>query len=488
MLNKLFGIFKKDDQSADDSDQGVSPQTTAGAPFERIEDASNRQAVAYARHIWENGDADRAQQMCTTIFSNCQKGATNGDLNVARTLRELGNLAGDMNNALLAKQALDEAVTIFTRAGNDLEVGLTLPSLGYLYMSQGHPEEAHAAYKDALSKVEPHSEQGQALAAIKENIKIINQETEALYKRAIDQFGPSQLATDRAGAANALWLLYQFYERENRLTDAEPILRRLIDLLSQDADNELNVAGLQRCLANVYRVTGRHDEAEPLYLQAISVFKAQTPSEAIIPLYEFAELLALKGERAKADRLYKEAIKSAESSGHKGVLHVILCSQAELQSAAGEFEHAQELAQRAVELTEKRESLSWTTLGRVNYLSGQFDAARDCFEKACTIHRLGRGERNAWVAVDSLWLSLANRALGKTAAAEQMEARAVALLKEKIEEENIGIADSVERLANLYRTQEPSVSAELSSILVNLFEKLGFGLRIVGWMQNRLRD
>lgn len=478
MLKKLLGIFKKDDQSGDDPEQGSSAGPPPVAPFERIEDASNMQAVTYARHIWKNGDAERAQQVCAFIFTNCRKGAANGDSDAGRTLRELGNLASDMNNATLARRALDEAVSIFARAGNDLEVGLTLPSLGYLHMSQGHPEEARIAYKTALAKVEAHSNQEQALSAIKENIKIINHETEALYKRAIEQFAHNQSSDDTYGAASALWLLYQFYERENRLTDAEPIVKRLIDMLSQDSAHELNVAGLQRCLANVYRITGRFDEAEPLYLQAISVFKAQTPSEAIIPLFEFAELLAIKGERAKADRLYREAVKCAETSGQKGVLHVIICALAELHSNAGDFDAAQQLAEKAVSMTEKRESFSWTTLGKVKYLSGKFDEARDCFEKACAIHRVGKGEKNAWVAVDTLWTALCLRSMDEAASAESMEAQAVALLKEKVEDENIGIADSLERLALLYKDKAPSIKQEIASILVSLYEKLGFGSRI----------
>jgi len=128
-------------------------------------------------------------------------------------------------------------------------------------------------------------------------------EAEAIYRRAIKL---DEDTHDDAALARVLTSLGDNYRRANRLTDAETVLIRGMNL-AEHLDKPMNREwfGAAMTMAAVYEQSGRLPQAEQLYLRVISfVEQGSGPDSAALrfPLDKLAAMMKSQGRLAEANR------------------------------------------------------------------------------------------------------------------------------------------------------------------------------------------
>jgi tetratricopeptide (TPR) repeat protein len=153
-------------------------------------------------------------------------------------------------------------------------------------------------YRRRVEKGEAQDYQQEENLAIKYYVQAINLQTE---------FG---LETDLATSLNNLAGLYN---SQGRYDQAEPLYLQALELYKRLlGDNHPDVAMSLNNLALLYNSQGRYDQAEPLYLQALELYKrllGDNHPDVAMSLNNLALLYYSQGRYDQAEPLYLQAFK-----------------------------------------------------------------------------------------------------------------------------------------------------------------------------------
>ena len=111
--------------------------------------------------------------------------------------------------------------------------------------------------------------------------------------------------------ANAISLLSRLYQVQGRYQDAEPLLRRSLDILENKSGPEGDVATELDALAQLYESQGEFEKAEPLFVRALAISEKNATTEPRRygrALNDLAWVYQDEGRYAEAEPLASQAL------------------------------------------------------------------------------------------------------------------------------------------------------------------------------------
>jgi tetratricopeptide (TPR) repeat protein len=184
----------------------------------------------------------------------------------------------------------------------------------------------------------------------------LNAEAEPLIRRSLaieEVLNPT--SSETAIRLNNLAALLQ---DTNRLAEAEPLMRRVVEIMEANlSPNHPNIATALNNLAQLLRATNRLVEAEPLMRRALKIDEdslGPDHPDVARDLNNLALLLQITNRLAEAEPLMRRALKINENSfgqGHPQVARA-LNNLALLLQATNRLAEAEPLMRRAVEIIE----------------------------------------------------------------------------------------------------------------------------------------
>ncbi|MBV6498581.1 MAG: hypothetical protein CJBNEKGG_00806 [Prosthecobacter sp.] len=234
--------------------------------------------------------------------------------------------------------------------------------IGRLHRDLAHWKEAETQTRLAVEEAEAHapSLSSWALNDHAQLLKATNRlaEAEPLMRRALDLVEKSS-GPDHPNVAIHLNNLAQLLQDTNRLAEAEPLMRRALDLGEKSfGPDHPNVAIRLNNLATLLQATNRLAEAEPLTRRAFDLveksFGPDHPNVATC-LSNLATLLQATNRLAEAEPLMRRALNLVEKSfgpDHPNVA-IHLNNLAQLLKATNRLAEAEPLMRRALDLDEK---------------------------------------------------------------------------------------------------------------------------------------
>lgn len=223
---------------------------------------------------------------------------------------------------VLLNRALDETRTAYRR-------GDTYERLGATYVGLGQFEDAERAFEEALRlKEQSLGGKHRELASILNNLADLkyllekHDQTEALYRRALDINQRDQWNLEVARALNGLALVHndagEYVEAENHLLRAVEV---------HEKGQRRNSAYLATVLTNLgilYTNLGRYNEAEPQFVRAQYIqdteLRADHPDVAV-RLHATAALFQSTGRLPEAIELASEAESIRDKQAEKRNLY-----------------------------------------------------------------------------------------------------------------------------------------------------------------------
>jgi tetratricopeptide (TPR) repeat protein len=171
-------------------------------------------------------------------------------------------------------------------------------------------------------------------------------------------------------------------------------------------------------LGRLFRTTGRIQEAEPVYRQAVEnqkILVAEAPGQApgrpyyqsqfVGILCDLALVLSQSGQAQQAAEVVNQLLEIQPISAAEGnglAWFLATCPDEKLRHPR----RAVELARKAVELEPKSRSF-WNTLGAALYRAGDWRAAIQVLEKSMELSKGGD-------SIDWFFLAMAHKQLGET--------------------------------------------------------------------------
>jgi serine/threonine protein kinase/tetratricopeptide (TPR) repeat protein len=232
--------------------------------------------------------------------------------------------------------------------------------------------------------------------------------------------------------AELLTTLGTVYHSLAQFDKAEPLLRRSLELRQDstappDPDDPAD-ARITTQLAAALSATGRHQEAEELYLQALAVLRRDAdahPTMLIEALNNVAAMRSAQGDHAHAETLLTEAVELARDlppDQREATLDDSLSNLGTLHAHQGEYEKAEAEMREALALRQERLggehadiALTLANLGGVLAKRGDLAGAGKMLQDSLTLSRARLGDDHphttlAMVNLGSVLIGLDDRA------------------------------------------------------------------------------
>jgi tetratricopeptide (TPR) repeat protein len=254
--------------------------------------------------------------------------------------------------------------------------------------------------------------------------------------------------------------------------DAEPIVRRALEINTQQLPDHVDTAQILNVLAGIYYAQGRYAEAEPLYLRGLKIYERILGPEhlhTVRNLNNLASLYAAQGRYNEAEPLYRRTLAiheqtlGAEHPDTAGSLNNL----AELYLQMGKYTEAEPLMQKALIIYEQfsgpdhpNTAASLNNLAELYCQQGKYSKAEPLYLRALTIceQLLGRDHPDTATSLNNLaGLYLQLRDYVK---AEALYLRASAIYEQLLDPNHPDIATSLNNLAGLYCEQEEYAKAQ----------------------------
>lgn len=267
--------------------------------------------------------------------------------------------------------------------------------------------------------------------------------------------------------------LAQLLKATNRFREAEPLMRRVVDILESSPDGmHPNLAKSLNNLALLLQAMNRIREAEPLMRRALSIeeasFGAEHPNVAR-DLNNLAQLLKETSRLKEAEPLMRRALSIDEASfgtDHPDVARD-LNNLAQLLQDTNRLGEAEPLMRRALSIDEACFGANHPNVAiRLNNLAtllqetNRLGEAEPLVRRALSIDEASFGADHPDVARDLhnlAWLLKATNHLGE---AEPLMARAVKIFETSLGENHPHLAIALHNLARLYQTTNRLREAE----------------------------
>jgi tetratricopeptide (TPR) repeat protein len=289
---------------------------------------------------------------------------------------------------------------------------------------------------------------------------------------------------DVANSLNNLALLYYF---QGRYTDTEPLYLQALDLYKRllVGESHPDVALSLNNLAELYRSQGRYTEAEPLYLQALDLIKrllGESHPNVASSLNNLAELYRAQGRYTDAESLFLQALdlrKRLLGDSHP-LVATSLNNLALLYYSQGRYTEAEPLYLQALELYKRllgdshpSVAQSLNNLATLYHSQGRYTEAERFYLQALELYKRLLGDSHPSVAQSLNNLALLYTNQGRYTEAEPLYLQALDLCKRLLGDSHPSVALSVNNLAELYRSQGRYTEAEpLYLQALDLFKRL----------------
>jgi tetratricopeptide (TPR) repeat protein len=263
-----------------------------------------------------------------------------------------------------------------------------------------------------------------------------------------------------------------FYRGQGNYNFAEPWLREFLEVKQRLGGEHLDIALSLTHLALLYESQGKYEEAEPLFLSALEMYKRLLGEEHLdvaASLNNLAELYRSQGKYEEAEPLYRSALEMYKRLLGEEQPHIatILNNLALLYYSQGKYEEAEPLYRSALEkrkrlLGEEHPNVatSLNNLAGLYHSQGKYEEAEPLYRSALEMSKRLLGEEHPDVAGSLNNLAALYRSQGKYEEAESLHRSALEMYKRLLGEEHPDVATSLNNLALLYESQGKYEEAE----------------------------
>jgi len=264
-----------------------------------------------------------------------------------------------------------------------------------------------------------------------------------------------------------------FLKSQGRYQEAEPLYLDALNIRKAElGERHPDTATSLNNLAGLYESQGRYQEAEPLLLDALNITKAELgerhPSTAT-SLNNLAELYRAQGRYQEAEPLLLDAlnIRKAELGERHPSTATSLNNLAALYKSQGRYQEAEPLLLDALNI--KRDVLGErhpSTASSLNNLAalyksqGRYQDAEPLYLDALNIRKAELGERHPSTATSLNNLAALYASQGRYQEAEPLYLDALNIRKAELGERHPDTATSLNNLAALYASQGRYQEAE----------------------------
>ncbi|BBD59672.1 hypothetical protein NIES2109_24610 [Nostoc sp. HK-01] len=261
----------------------------------------------------------------------------------------------------------------------------------------------------------------------------------------------------------------QDYKKEQEL--GIKYLNKAVEL-QKELGLEKDLASSLNNLALLYESQGRYSEAEPLYIQALSLYRkllGEEHSDIATSLNNLAALYESQGRYSEAEPLYIKALaltRKLLGEEHPDIA-TSLNNLAALYDSQGRYSEAEPLYIQALALWRKLlgeehpdVATSFNNLAGLYRSQGRYSEAEPLYIQALALRRKLLGEEHPDVATSFNNLAFLYDSQGRYSEAEPLHIQALALRRKLLGEEHPSVATSFNNLANLYKSQGRYSEAE----------------------------
>jgi tetratricopeptide (TPR) repeat protein len=377
------------------------------------------------------------------------------DPELTNTLSELASVYQRLGKTEKAEAILKRVVEIRESTLGPLDPSTIgeVNSLGAMQLSMGKYREAEEKFRTSLiahqTAPEPDLE---AMAQDYENLSWVyfsqgmKEEAEAFTRYSVELHQQARGEQGGAGSSNALMMLIQFYEAQERYDEAEPLLLQYLAAEEKNlGSNSSNMVLDYQEMARFYRIQGRMVEAESYAQKARDVaaqLEKKKPTgpdnmEAATGLINASSAYMGQGEYARAEEVSRKALKAFEESNapQYPMVSGALVSVALACCAQGKLEETERLYKRSLQMTEEALgaehpllALTLVGYGRCYERNGKFAEAEAIYLRGLKMAEKPSATLN--IALPELLSNYARllREMKRDAEAAQIEARLDALL------------------------------------------------------------
>ncbi len=323
-----------------------------------------RHLSGHANLLLKLGKLDAAAQLHEQALEINEQELGEGHVNTAASLLSLAAVAEHMGFFDEARARLERAVAILRQelGPRHPRVGKAVSNLASVALTKGDHDRARELFVQSLQIAQEafgdeHVEVAYALqnlAALELSLGDLDT-AKPLLERALaameDSFGP-----ESPDLAAVLMNLAAVHSQLGSFTQAEALCRRALAIRERAlGPDHAKVAASLTGLAAVYQMTHRDREAKELHERALTIMQADLTSgrpEVARTKSNLGHIYVRLGDRARARELFDDSLAQLEKT--LGPEHPLvaepLTGLADLAIAAGEFDSAVSLAERALTL------------------------------------------------------------------------------------------------------------------------------------------
>ncbi len=306
----------------------------------------------------------------------------------------------------------------------------------------------------------------------------------ACRKMTIDRFGENH-----PNIAASLHNLAQLYHLQGRYSEAEPLYLQALNIyrLQFGKDHPATAISLNN-LAELYRLQGRYSEAEPLYLEALGIRRLQFGEDhpdTATSLNNLGVLYAKQGYYAEAESFYIQAWQSYQSQLGLDHLHsaTSLSNLAGLYNDQGRYLEAEPLYLQALQIIRSQlgrnhptTAQSLNNLAMAYHYQERYTEAEPLYLEALQIRQLQLGQDHPDTAQSLNNLAGLYDSQGRYAEAEPLYLQALKIRQSQLGQDHPDTAMSLNNLAALYRAQGRYTEAEPLYLQALKIKQSQFGL------------
>ncbi len=324
------------------------------------------------------------------------------------------------------------------------------PLLGSLYYSLGK------IYADRL-------EQGKAVHYQDEQSKAVSAFEEAIDRQKSD-------STSQAQSLNALANLFKF---SGRYQDAEPLFKRALSIREEEFGVEaIETASSLSDIGELYIAMGRYHEAELSLKRSFNIREQQLgidDPDTAMSINNLAMLYEDMGSYQDAESRYKQVLSIREQqlgSDHPDT-GSSLNNLANLYQKMGRYQEAEPLLKSALSIKEKQlgsehpdTAISLNSLAELYRAIGRYQDAEPLLKKALSIKEKQLGSDHPNNAASLGNLANLYQSMGRSQEAEPLYKRALLIREQQLGSNHPSTATSLNNLATLYLDTERYMTAE----------------------------
>ncbi|MGJ8641471.1 MAG: tetratricopeptide repeat protein [Opitutaceae bacterium] len=265
----------------------------------------------------------------------------------------------------------------------------------------------------------------------------------------------------------------QLLQATNRLSEAEPLMRRALAIdESSYGDSHPNVAIQLNNLASLLQATNRLSEAEPLMRRALAIFESSlgySHPNVAIQLNNLASLLKATNRLSEAEPLMRRGLAVEESSygdSHPNVA-IQLNNLAQLLQATNRLSEAEPLMRRALAIDESsygdshpKVAIRLNNLAQLLKATNRLSEAEPLMRRALAIFESSYGDSHPNVAIQLNNLAQLLQATNRLSEAEPLMRRALAIDESSYGDSHPKVAIRLNNLAQLLQATNRLSEAE----------------------------